>query len=92
MANDTPFVELPSPPASPSQPAADADIRGTDNYGPLTGDEYQKAVAYAASIRARVLSKNRFLLLLSGNKKAYRALLHKTLPLAESSPPHYDGP
>lgn len=90
MPNDTPFVELPSPPRSPTQTAAEADIRGYD-HGTPTDDEHARALAYRKHIVN--MGKNRASLLarLGGNKAAFRSLQHKTLPLTKSAPPYIEG-
>jgi hypothetical protein len=86
MANDTPFIDLPSPPRDDQQPTSAADIRGWD-----FDDEYVRATNYQKSINARVRSRLSFLNLLKGSPAAYRELQRKSLPLAESSPPYIEG-
>lgn len=91
MANDTPFVELPSPPRSPSQTAVEADLRGND-FGPTADDdEHARAVAYREHLRLLTKNKTAHLLMLRGSKAALRSLQHKTLPLTQSAPPYVEG-
>ncbi len=91
MANDTPFVDLPTPPGDANQPLGDSLIRGWDHGSPVEGSEYLRATQYRDSINQRVRSRIQFLLQLRGDPAAYKSLQRKTLPLAESSPPYIEG-
>lgn len=90
--NDTPFVELPSPPRSHTQSPEEADIHGNDLEG-IGGDEHARAVQYRddkiAQSKAHV---DVILAPLKGDKDAYRTLLHKTLPISNLPPPYLDAP
>lgn len=91
MANDQPFVELPSPPRSPSQTPADADVRG-NNFGPTENDdETVRAIAYREHLVAMTRNKTANLRALGGSKEAFRTLQHKTLPLTQAAPPYIEA-
>jgi hypothetical protein len=104
VANDTPFVPLPTPPASFYQPVKEADIRGHDftpsgypDYStgyaaPSTdGDEYLRAIAYREHLVAMTRNKTAHLLALRGSRTAYAELQRKTLALTESAPPYIEA-
>lgn len=91
MANDTPFVDLPTPPASANQPVKEADIRGHDHANSLTDDEYLRAIAYRDHIVNLTRNKRATLLSLRGSKEAYKTLQRKTLPLTDSAPPYIEA-
>lgn len=91
MANDTPFVDLPTPPASSNQPVKEANIRGNDFAATSTDDEYLRAIAYRDHIVAMTRNKRANLLLLAGSKEAYQSLQRKTLPLTEAAPPYIEA-
>lgn len=90
MANDTPFVALPSPPRSPTQPSKEADIRG-DDFGPtVDDDEYARAIAYREHLKMMALAKKANILRLAGSKEAAKTLQHKTLALTKSAPSYVE--
>lgn len=90
MANDRPFVELPAPPRSTTQPLSDADKRGYDFGSALTGDEYAKAIAYRAHIVSISETAYRFAAMLTGSRAAYETLLRKTRALTRTAPSHVE--
>lgn len=91
MANDQPFVELPSPPRSPSQDSRSQDIRGND-FGPtVNDDDGLRARAYAAHLLAMARNKRDMVLKLKGSATAFRSLWHKTAPLTDGVPPYVDS-
>lgn len=92
MPNDTPFVDLPTPPASPSQSEQSADIRGT-SYGPtITDDDDARAQAYRDHLLTMSKGHLEILSKLQGSRAAARSLQHKTLPLTAGAPPYIDLP
>jgi hypothetical protein len=70
------------------QTQAEADIRGND----WSDAEHDRAVAFAHNQQQLAFNRLRFLGMLTGNAQAFRALEHRWLPLARSSPPYWEGP
>lgn len=87
MANDTPFVELSSPPRDANQPLSEADKRGVDFNG-----EYLKATGYRDHINTMDAGKKRLLDMLKGSQAAADSLQRKTQALTDSAPPYIDSP
>jgi hypothetical protein len=88
--NDQPFVDLPKPPASTTQPTSDADIRGYDHED--IDDEYAKATAYAQHLTDMANGHERIVNMLRAPVEPYLSLERKTKPLTEAAPPHVDMP
>lgn len=85
MANDTPFVPLPSPPVDPTQSGPEADIRGYDR-----DDEHAKAIAYKAHLAQIAKAAQVRLRALNGNGEARRNLHRKTAALLPQAPPYVE--
>lgn len=88
--NDQPFVDLPKPPASTTQPSSDADIRGYDHED--IDDEYAKAMAYAQHLTDMANGHEKIVAMLTAPVGPYLSLQRKMLPLTNAAPPHVDMP